>query len=255
MKATKMLKEYYSATSKHSNYQILPRQLRSVLASTDIQIRTRFEAERLGYIVEKVAFAGKSVLDIGGNTGFFTFELLDAGAASVHCYEGNREHAEFVSLAARELQLADIRVTNGYFSFNGQHAERYDIALLLNVLHHTGDDYGEGIATIEGVLKDILRQLNSMCEVAETLVFQLGFNWKGDAKQGLFTGGTKAEMIEFVKKGTAGFWDVLAVGVAERCIDGIRYSNLSESNAGRDDTLGEFLNRPIFILRSTHGVL
>lgn len=37
-----------------------------------------------------MVFEGKSVLDIGGNSGFFTFELIEKGAKKIHYYEGNK---------------------------------------------------------------------------------------------------------------------------------------------------------------------
>jgi hypothetical protein len=43
-----------------------------------------------------------------------------------------------------------------------------------------------------------------------------------------------------------------ALGIAEKRGNAIVFSDLSESNLARNDALGEFLNRPIFILRSKH---
>jgi hypothetical protein len=241
---------YYSIKSKHSNYQILPNRLKKMLGEDDVQTRTRFEVQRISYILEKVPIKGKSILDIGGNTGFFTFELINAGAMSADCYEGNREHAEFVKTAAKVLGLHNIRVLNKYFSFDGKRTKRYDVALLLNVLHHIGDDYGDKGILIEEAKKCVIRQLNSLKNTADILVFQLGFNWQGDPKRCLFEGGTKQEMINYVEDGVKNHWDIEFVGVAELIEGKIKYSDLNKKNIKRDDSLGEFLNRPIFILKS-----
>lgn len=241
---------YYTTKSKHSNYQVLPRRLRALLSSDEVQTKTRYELERLDYILEKITINNKTVLDIGGNTGFFTFELIEAGAKSTHCYEGNKEHADFVRLAAKALDLQNVRVTNRYFSFEDDVAERYDVILLLNVLHHIGDDYGDDALSMEAALKNIIRQLNSLADKTETLVFQMGFNWQGNINQNLFQHGTKQEMIDFIKDGIKNTWEIIAIGIPERTESGVKYMDLNNKNIARDDSLGEFLNRPLFIFRT-----
>ena len=86
MDTHRTLKDYYSNTSKHSNYQVLPSALQAILSAEDVQTKTRSEKERLDYILKNVDVANKTVLDIGGNTGYFTFELLDARAKSINHY-------------------------------------------------------------------------------------------------------------------------------------------------------------------------
>lgn len=248
------LTKHYSQKSKHSNYQILPRRLEPILGKNHIEVRTRYERERLDYILSNIDITGKSVLDIGGNTGFFSFELLDAGAKSAHLYEGNREHCEFVRLATEAVGLNSLTVTNGYYQFEETTYDSYDVALLLNVLHHIGDDYGNRALSMDEAKKKMTEQLNNMRFVAEILVFQLGFNWHGDPKSGLFGNGTKQEMIEFIKTSSADYWDIKAIGIAEKNESKVVYYDLNDKNIERDDTLGEFLNRPLFILerRQSH---
>ena len=251
MGAKEDLISYYSQSSKHSNYQVLPDSLKSVVADDEVQTRTRYEAERLAYLKNHIDFNDKTVIDIGGNTGYFTFELLDAGARSVHHYEGNKEHSEFVRLAAEVLGVSEkVKTTNDYYLFDGSDTERYDICLLFNVLHHLGDDYG-GAASAEAAREGIIKQLNSMNRTAQTMVYQMGFNWQGDPSKPLFENGTKQEVIDYVTDGIEGHWRIESIGVAEKTADGISYAAPNESNIKRDDSLGEFLNRPIFILSST----
>jgi len=243
--------EKYSKNSKHSQYQILSNNLRKVVGGRGINTKTRFERERLDYILKKIRVTEKSILDIGGNTGFFTFELLEKGAKYVHYYDGNKEHADFVRLAAKVLHFEDkIKVTNKYISFNNKFKEMHDISILLNVLHHIGDDYGDKDITIEESKKTIINQLNSLKNNTTYLVFQLGFNWQGNKKKCLFEKGTKEEMIRFIKEGSQDNWEILNIGVAESTKVGIKYIDLNKRNIRRDDSLGEFLNRPLFILKS-----
>lgn len=253
MDARRELVKLYSNKSKHSNYQILPRILEPILGQEQIDVRTRYERERLDYILNRIVTEDKSVLDIGGNTGFFSFELLDAGAESVHLYEGNKDHCEFVKLAIEALNVDKFAVTNDYYPFDDSANSRYDVVLLLNVLHHVGDDYGDKSLSIEKAKELIITQLNFMSNVASTLVFQLGFNWMGDPLKPLFQNGTKSDLIEFIRTGTEDYWDITAIGVAEGGKQDAHYSDLSDGNISRDDELGEFLNRPIFILESKNG--
>ena len=109
------LKNMYRKKSKHSNYQILPKRLRRKIGTIDVNVKNNYEYERLEYILNKVDVKSKRILDIGGNTGFFTFEAIDNGASFVHYYEGNKTHAEFVRLASEVLDVRNkIKITDEY---------------------------------------------------------------------------------------------------------------------------------------------
>jgi hypothetical protein len=251
MNKTNELKYFYEHSSKHSNYQILPTALKHILRQDDLHIKTRYESERLRFILERIEIAGKSVLDIGGNTGYFSFELLDAGAQKVTHYEGNKEHSKFVELAAQVTgNEKKLEVINGYFDFDGRYKSWHDIVLLLNVLHHVGDDYGETRLDINDAKKLIIDQLNSLSGSCETLILQIGYNWHGNAGRPLFEFGTKKEVIEFIQYGIVGSWEISSIGIAESKNSSILFRDPDAKNIERDDTMGEFLNRPIFILRS-----
>ena len=57
-------------------------------------------------------------------------------------------------------------------------------------------------------------------------------------------------MINFISEGTKEFCKIIDIGIAEKKDNLIVYASRNEKNIQRDDTLGEFLNRPIFILKS-----
>jgi SAM-dependent methyltransferase len=247
------LAELYSLNSKHSNYQVLARPLRALLPQDSLSISSRYEAERLDYVLARHTVQGKTVADIGGNTGFFTLECAAAGAARVLYFEGNAAHARFVALAAQALKLDQAVETEArYLDFRGDFPREVDVCLLLNVLHHIGDDYGDAAISREAARKNVLDSLSYMAGKARLLVFQLGFNWKGNRELPLFEQGTKAEMIDFIRQGTAADWDIVDIGIARRGPEGITYQDLNEHNLARDDSLGEFLNRPLFLMRSKH---
>ncbi|MCD7825895.1 MAG: class I SAM-dependent methyltransferase [Clostridiaceae bacterium] len=241
--------QLYEKKSKHSNYQILPSNFDGIIEKNELKIVSRYETERLKYILENIDIANKSIIDIGGNTGYFTFEMINAGAMQVDYYEGNEEHSEFVKKAADFFLLRDrIKVHPFYFDF-GDYKFHCDVILCLNVLHHVGDDYGN-TQDIAEAKKKILNQINKMAKYTQYLVFQLGYNWKGNRNMPLFDNGTKEEMIEYVKNGTEKHWEIKEIGIAERCGDKIQYFPCIDNNIGRSDALGEFLNRPIFIMKS-----
>ncbi len=252
MKKIDKLKSLYLEVSKHSGYQILPNCISSIVGENGFNIKSRYENERLKYILSKINVIDKTVLDVGGNTGFFTFELIDNGATSVHYYEGNKTHANFVKFASDFLGMNnEIEITNGYFTFRDELKNKiYDIAILLNVLHHFGDDYGDNQISIEEAKFGFIEQLNRLAGTAKILVFQFGYNWKGNTDFNLFKHGSKKEMIRFIKKGIQNKWEILKIGVAEYKNDKIKYCDLNNKNICRFDVLGEFLNRPIFILKS-----
>jgi SAM-dependent methyltransferase len=247
---TQRLRELYEKTSKHSNYQVLPSLLEPYFTDNTLKVKSRHERERLSFILAHLNVTGKSVMDIGGNTGYFTFELLQAGANEVTYCEGNVAHAEFVREAGQLLGLGNrLDIRNEYFDFaEGNTVPYSDICLLLNVLHHVGDDYGDSRLSIAKAREEICRSLRAMTRHTSTLVFQLGFCWKGDRARGLFRDGTKQELIEFVSASVAGYWEIALIAVPEEIDGKVAYAPLSPSNQGRRDDLGEFLNRPLFIL-------
>jgi len=241
----------YGESSKHSNYQVLSTRLDKILGEGAVDVKSRYELERLEFIRKHVNLGGKTVLDIGGNTGFFTFEVLDAGARSVHYFEGNPEHADFVRTAAMVLGCADqVEVTNAYYGFKENNDRVYDVALLLNVLHHLGDDFGDRKASVEDAKLDMVECLHHMATVTDCLIFQLGFCWKGDRNSLMFPRGTKGELVDFVTQATKGLWLIDKIGVPTKIGEReVSYEPMSERNSSRDDGMGEFLNRPLFILR------
>jgi SAM-dependent methyltransferase len=245
------LKILYAQSSKHSNYQILSSRLSAIIGD-NLEVKSRHEVERLNFILENLNIKEKNVADIGGNTGFFSFELIERGVKHVDYFEGNKIHSNFVKLAASLLGLTDrIKVTNKYINFENELEEKkYDITLLLNVLHHLGDDYGNRSITIEEVKQHILKQLNSLAVKTSFLVFQLGFNWKGDITLGLFANGTKREMIQFISEGTKDYWEILNIGIPDLLNGTVIYYQGRKYNIDRNDSVGEFLNRPLFIIKS-----
>jgi len=251
MNSLEELTRLYGNMSKHSNYQVLPPKLRELTGGADFETLSRWEHERLEYITSKVSLSGVTILDIGGNSGYFTFEALEAGAIHATYYEGNKDHSEFVELAAEVLGFSEkVTVRNRYYTFSDERHDKVHLGFLLNVLHHLGDDYGDDKLDMEAAKLMMAEQLNSMADKVDYLALQIGFCWKGDRNSLLFQRGSKRELIDFVNSSVKGFWQVEHIGIPEKFGDEVHYSEPNDQNMCRNDNLGEFLNRPIFILRS-----
>ncbi len=237
-------------TKKHSAYQKLPKNLEDIVGDISENLNPKFEDERLEYILSKINLKNKDVLDIGCNTGYFSIESYNHGAKSVDGYDGGKEHYEFAKLAVEALGIQErVKIKGEYYLFN-QSRTKYDVTFLLNILHHIGDEFDDKSLSINSAKTKIITVLNSMSAVSKVLIFQMGFNWKGNIKTCLYEKGTKQEMISYIEAGIKDYWDVISVGVPIRRGRKIIYADLDKNNIQRDDSLGEFLNRPIFILQS-----
>lgn len=237
--------------NKHFPYHRPPNRF---LAADDARITKYQEDARFAFMITQVDFTRNRLLDIGCNTGFFLFEALDHGAASAVGYEGAPQTQE---LMAHYIELAEAPITlqRHYYDFRFSDADRYDVVFLLNVVHHFGDDYGNPETDLASAKQKMLDNINVLASHCQTLIFQMGFNWHGDITKPIFSHGTKAEMIAFIRSGTHGFWKERAIGVADKDSEGnVSYHLLDEANILRRDDLGEFLNRPIFIMDSV-GIL
>ena len=246
--ATTDLRALYDAQSKHSSYQLIHPTLMPLLGDASGLPAGKQEAQRQRWFDRVVPMAGKSVLDIGANTGYFSFAALHAGARRVRAQEGNAAHARFIAEAARALGAADrLEAVPAYFEFAPQADEHFDVVLCLNVVHHLGDDFGDRALTIAQARARMLDAINALATWTRTLVLQVGFNWKGDRHRPLFEGGEKAALIEFVRAGTASHWRIADIVVADPRAGG-EFVPVDAGNLPRNDAIGEFMNRPLFVM-------
>lgn len=240
----------YHAPGKHSSYQRLPPYLAAIFPASEPGFYGRYEEERLAFILKTLKLENCNIIDIGGNLGYFSLEALRLDAKSVNYFDGNAQHAEFVKKAGAYLGFdKSLSVHGSLFNFDNQEITA-DVIFLLNVLHHVGDDYGKSTTDKSDAIANIYGAIRNLAKQTRYLIFQIGYNWKGDISQPLFLDGTKTSVVNFVREVSEGFFDITAIGIAERLIDRIEYRNLSELNKSRDESLGEFLNRPLFVMKS-----
>ena len=239
---------YSGCHGKHGNYQMLHPILQEKLK---INHRfSKFEAERFQLMDQFGFFRGAIVTDIGANIGFFSLSCIESGAKKVIAYEGFEYHAKFLKCIADELGLNDVlEVKNEYFLFDNKNIQDHpvDITLCLNVLHHIGSDFNECNSS-EEALQMIQKSLQNLSFYTRRLWLQLGYNWKGNKNLPLFKEGTKSEMIEFVYRATEKYWSIDYIGIYDPRSG--KFEPEPIQNLTRFNEIGEFLNRPIFLLKS-----
>lgn len=247
--SSQALKDLYLQRSKHASYQLVHPLVASHLGDTSDLPAGKLERERQAYFDRALPLLGARVMDIGSNTGYFSFGALQSGAQHVTCYEGNVDHAAFVTHCAEVAQVADrLTMHASYFDFMSPITQTYDVTYCLNVLHHLGDDFGDASLGMDAARAQMLRCLNHMAGLTRTLVLQLGFNWKGDVRHPLFEGGEKAALIDFVAQGSTEHWVIEEVTVPN-AVSKV-YEPINEDNLPRNNQIGEFMNRPLFKMRS-----
>lgn len=237
----KKVKKLYNNLSKHSQYQSFP--FFDLGEVSNPKINTQ-EEQRYAFMSKFLDFKNRSVVDVGANTGYFSFSAKQSGASQVIAFEGNKEHAEFLVEANKILDL-DIKVENEYFTPSPS-SPKADIYICLNVVHHLGDDFLQGVQK-EDAKKLMKDYIHNVCSLSKFSVFQLGFCWKGNTELPLFSSGTKEEMISFVKDALPKN-SILDIGILDK--NNI-YTTPDKSNMLRYDELGEFANRPLFIVKNS----
>ena len=233
------------ARSKHSTYQEIHPDLMMLLDSNNSPLGKR-ETARWECMTKQFDWEALRVLDIGANTGYFSIAAIKADANIVVAIEGNQEHAKFIQLASELMSFQDrITVENRYFNFE-ERSDAFDVALCLNVLHHLGDDFGDPLLGIDEAKLKMKRNLQHLSQYARYCWFQLGFNWKGDRDLPLFGNGLKSELIDFVQEACGGYWKIKDVSIYNPHTRS--YEPRNESLMERYNDIGEFLNRPLFLL-------
>lgn len=243
------LKQLVQKQSKHSDYQALHPSISTLISKKEYRPLGKAELQRQRYMCALHNFYGKKILDIGANTGYFTFAALEAGADHVQAYEGNSEHASFIAQAAEIINLRkNIEVHSKYFEFQPEpsNSKPFDTGLCLNVLHHLGDDFGDQKLNIDEAKNSISTALQSLSKSCKHLWFQIGFNWKGNKATPLFKTGSKQELIEFIKASCSNTWTLQNIGIFNPKSQ--QYETMNQDLLARFDELGEFLNRPIFLM-------
>jgi SAM-dependent methyltransferase len=247
------LLDFYQVASRRSHHQVPSSALEPLLPTQSPSTESRHEPARLAYLASKLDVLGLRIADVGGDTGYFSFELLARRACRVDYYDRNPAHCDFVRAAAARLGLSErLRTFHRHVAFVTDDLPDVDCTLVLNVLHQLGGDSDDSRTGRESVTQRILACLGALSRRSRHVVLQLGYNWRDDPQRPFFARGTKAELIDFVAEGTASDWMLQSIGVAEKSGDAVVFKDLNPSNITVHNGLSEALNRPLFVLRSRH---
>jgi len=207
-----------------------------------------FDSKRAEYIFNNLNFKSLKVLDIGADIGYFSFSAALSGASEVISIEGEEESSEFIKLQLKLLGMEGIvKVQDVQFDFDVEQNEKYDVILCLNVLHHVGRYFGDSNLTLEEAKEKLIEYLNLISYSTKYCWLQVGYNWKGDVKLPLFANGSKRELIEFVISNISNYWEVEKIAILNDKT--MNYSS-DDHRMDRINELGEFGNRPLFLLKS-----
>jgi hypothetical protein len=265
------LSELYAETSKHGQYQTIPDRL-SALLGIQFEVNEEWRGDRPRYPLIKQFIqdnACRSVLDVGANTGFFALSLAGGfPALSVKACELNKTHARIIELLARiggyEVAVTDQPADLAHAGGFGLH----DCALYLNILHHAGHDFDavqvKGREAFRDYAVDYLRAFRG---TARRMVYQMGYNWRGDKTLPLIPKEDQAGKVRFAMDlFEAAGWVVEGVAFARKGMGAfpIEYERFATEYLPKgDDQLqvwlteryadvvwSEFYQRPLWFCRS-----
>lgn len=210
------------------------------------------DKERAAFMFDHKSSAGKNVLDIGANQGYMSIEAALRGAQCVDAFESNAVDGAFLSKASQlfpALQAVSAQTLN--YEFENENNGQWQYVICLNVLHHIGryfDDHVHAMTEAKILMADHLRRLLTPGGV---VWLQLGFNWQGNRLQPMFTHGTKQEMTVFVNDMLGQHARISAVGIYNphsQAYDEVSYGDWQHPLWQRIDGLGEFANRPLYLI-------
>lgn len=174
-----------SARGKHTDYQrlpdFLPQHVKDCIPVTSMHL----EKERLDWMLERVDFREKRVIEIGANSGYFSLMLARTQKARVDAYEPFPAHAEFTRVLAQVcgLQTA-VSVHEEPVTLESiSRLPTVDVLIFLNVIHHAGFDFDDGSHATDKeqwwrFASDYLSRLKA---VSDIMVFQMGYTLGGVA--------------------------------------------------------------------------
>lgn len=202
--ARRSLEQLYAETSKHGQYQTLPDRLAEVLGvQFDVNEDWRGDRPRYPVIKEYVeANSCESLIDIGANTGFFALSLAaDLPGLKVTACELNKTHAKIIELLA-EVGNYDIPVTDRAADLeNANKFGTFDCALHLNILHHAGQDFDAvHVPRLNDFESYAIEYLRSFRYTAKRMVFQMGYNWKGDKQHPIVARNDQAGKVRLTQR-------------------------------------------------------
>lgn len=212
------------------------------------------DKERAVFMFARKSSADQKVLDIGANQGYMSIEAALRGAQHIDAFESNEVDGAFLSQAASlfpELQAVSAQPVN--YEFEHENKERWNYVICLNVLHHIGRYFDAHVQDLSQAKALMAQHLRRLLNPRACIWLQLGFNWQGNTHQPMFKHGTKREMTEFVVEMLGQSAKVAAIGIynpKDHAYEEVMYGDWTHALWQRIDDLGEFGNRPLYLIES-----
>lgn len=202
-------------TDRFSHYQQIPPCALQCFPDDMREIyRTKqgnLDDRRYEWITANLHIENTTVADLGANLGYFTLRLASEFGAHVDAYEPLLEYGELIRWFSEMCDLdSKIRVHQTVVGRKEiDQLKKVELFLHLNVLHHAGVFFDQGIVNSTDdwttYSNDHISQLS---KVTKTLVIQVGNMWKGNV---LFNSEESVPFITnmLIKNG----WNVDKIGV------------------------------------------
>lgn len=276
------LSRLYMDRSKHSSYQSIPDFVANAIDfRVEIKEDWRGDRVRLAYIESRLSSLHlRNWCDFGANTGFFTLTMAHQHRdRHVLAIEANPAHASFIETITSAFGMKNVEVLGEPVTFETlQPLPPQDVMLHLNVLHHAGMDFDQGLVTgPEDFFDYAEKYLRLLRGCTRHLVFQMGSNLWGDKSRPLIDHREDAaKLVLFSDLLTRAGWHIDDVSYAARTSDArVAYRSLSGPSLSQanpavalikpndidallapfnlDQHPGEFYRRPLFICSQSLG--
>lgn len=193
----------WHSAGKHGVYQQLPQFLSDDFGGIQAPIdeRWRGDRSRLAYLRTCVDFKGLRIVDIGANTGFFSLTLAHDDGASVTAVEPDPANRDFLKAVGQHYGLQHLNVSDAPVTLDTVgNLPQSDLVLLLNVLHHAGDDFDRAYvpeaAALQAYMTDYLGRL---AKTTRAMIFQLGYNWCGNKATPILPVRRPFDMLDYLR--------------------------------------------------------
>ncbi len=176
----------YEDGSKHSNYQNIPIFVQKELNYKElINEKWRGDTARYKFIKDNLYLKdGYIVGDLGANIGFFSLSLAkEYPQVKFVAYEANQKHCQFIEEIKSYFKISNIFVENiSINSTNIGSLPKHDVMFHLNVLHHAGFDFDNGVINnIREFSSYAISHLTTLLKAKNNKIyFQIGSNWGGN---------------------------------------------------------------------------
>ena len=158
--------------SRHFFYQKIP----DFISGKKKNIKIDQDLMRLKWFLKHFKAKNANVLDIGSNFGFMCLNLSKVRKYICTGFESEKQVYKFSKKLKKKSKLTNVFFYNKQFKFNNlDNLKKYDIIILLNVLHHAGHTYDKNkIKNSKNWVNYTINYLKKIREKSKYIFFQTG---------------------------------------------------------------------------------